>query len=81
LVSRGSHGTNRVYDGGAKPVKPPPRESSCLRTLAGLEVRLGISVCPIMDNMFLKLFAGKSYFQQTASKTCFLELNYYVYLL
>ena len=26
-------------------------------------------------------FFPKSYFQQTASKTCFLELKYYVYLL
>jgi hypothetical protein len=46
----------------------------------GLEYRLGISGCPIMDNMFLKLFAGKSYFQQTASKTCFRELKYYFLL-
>jgi Leu/Phe-tRNA-protein transferase len=28
-----------------------------------------------------KIFFPKSYFQQTASKTCFLELKYYVYLL
>ena len=28
-----------------------------------------------------EFFFPKSYFQQTASKICFLELNYYVYLL